>query len=74
MPAVRNMRNRMSCVDVQSGASVHAQRARVEDLSENEKEKVKLATDMTYFMKLNYKNILIFKFILWGHSSILTYS
>lgn len=41
-------------------ASVHAQRARVEDLSEIEKEKVKLATDMTYFIKLNYTNILIF--------------
>lgn len=51
----------MSCVDVQRWASVHAQRARVEELSENEKEKVKLATEMTYFIKLNYKNILIFK-------------
>lgn len=61
MPAVRNMCNRMSCVDVQSWASVHAQRASVEDLSENEKEKVKLARDMTYFITLNYKNILIFK-------------
>ena len=50
----------MSCVDVQRWASVHAQRARVEDLSEIEKEKVKLATDMTYFIKLNYTNILIF--------------
>ena len=39
---------------------MHAQRARVEDLSEIEKEKVKLATDMTYFIKLNYTNILIF--------------
>ena len=54
------MHNRMSCVDVQRWASVHAQRARVEDLSEIEKEKVKLATDMTYFIKLNYTNILIF--------------
>lgn len=51
----------MSCVDVQRWASGHAQRARVEELCENEKEKVKLATEMTYFIKLNYKNILIFK-------------
>ena len=61
MPAVRNMHNRMSCVDVQRWASVHAQRARVEELSEIEKEKVKLATDMTYFIKLNYINILKIK-------------
>lgn len=60
MPAVRRTLNRMSCVDVQRWASVHARRAGVENLSEIEKEKVKLAIDMTHFIKLNYKTILIF--------------
>lgn len=48
MPEFRSALNCMSCVDVQRWASVHDQRAKVENLSEIEKEKVNLAIDMTF--------------------------
>lgn len=43
----------MSWVDVQRWAFVHAQRAGAEDVSETEKETVKIAVDMTPFIELN---------------------
>lgn len=53
MPAVRGALKHMSWADVQRWAFVHAQRAGPEDVSETEKEKVKLGIDMTPLMKLN---------------------
>lgn len=52
MPVVRSMLNHMPWVDVQRWDFVHVQRAGSEDLSETEKEKVKLAINMTRFIKL----------------------